>query len=101
MDRGETGDCLVFALGGKIRRATINQVEKIMKEKIMVCSFSVDSYFMKELSEMSGKEKYELASMHKMMGDTCADVVTLEEFEFLLNGDFADVENNWYFFVEI
>lgn len=71
-----------------------------MKKKIYVCLFSADSYNFEYLAKMSYEEKYNLASMHRMMEDSCADVVSLEEFQDLWNGDSVDSYNTFIFFVE-
>lgn len=72
-----------------------------MIKNIMVCSFDIHEYDLSHLRKMTAKEIYELASMHKMLGDSCADVIPLSEFQDCLNGDFVDVDSNWFYFVEV
>ena len=72
-----------------------------MKEKIYVCTFAIASYMMSDLEKMSDSEKYDLASMAKMLEDNDADVVTLQEFQDLCNADYFNLNTSWVFFVEV
>ena len=47
---------------------------------------------------MTSAERYELATMGKMLEDYDVDVCTLKEFETLFNTDSFDTENSYIFF---
>ena len=69
-------------------------------ETYAVC-FSVYAYNRDELSKMSDKEKYELASVASTVGYDEASVLTLDQLSEMINDDAIDFINLWVYFVSV
>ena len=67
-------------------------------ENILVLAFSSDSYNLEELKSMTNEERYELASMCKMLGDTDTEICTLAKFQGFFNTGCVDAEHSYIFF---
>ena len=65
-----------------------------------VC-FDAYTYKRDELSKMSDKEKYDLASTASTIGYDEAQVLELDELSRLINDDSIDVFNTWVYFVNV
>ena len=61
--------------------------------------FSVDTYELDELKNMSKEELFDLACTASCFGYGEADVLTLDEFSDKVNNDRISTEFSWLFFV--
>ena len=67
-----------------------------------VLCFSSDQYNLDELSAMTDKERYELASVAKSFGYDETDVLTLAEFQKLFNDGFiCELSMHIFFYKEV
>ena len=65
-----------------------------------VC-FDAYTYKRDELSKLSDKEKYDLASVASTVGYDEAQVLELGELSELINDDSIDFVNSWVYFVNV
>lgn len=67
-----------------------------IKNDITVVAFPIDDYDKTELDRMSDAELSETA-----LSDSKCNIWTgLESFQYALNADYVDTDNNWIFFLD-
>lgn len=69
--------------------------------KTFAVCFDAYTYKRDELSKLSDKEKYDLASVASTVGYDEAQVLELNELSGLINDDMIDFVNSWVYFVNV
>ena len=69
--------------------------------KTFAVCFDAYTYKRDELSKLSDKEKYDLASVASTVGYDEAQVLELGELSELINDDSIDFVNSWVYFVNV
>ena len=69
--------------------------------KTFAVCFDAYTYKRDELSKLSDKEKYDLASVVSTVGYDEAQVLELGELSELINDDSIDFVNSWVYFVNV
>lgn len=67
-----------------------------IKKEITVVAFPVDEYDKTALDKMPDAELSEMA----LSDSKCNIWIGLETFQYALNGDYVDTDNNWIFFLD-
>lgn len=67
-------------------------------DNILVLTFSADLFDLDMLKSYDSKKRYQIAKEHKFNG--LANMFDLDTFQSILNSDFVDTEN-YYFFEDI